>query len=121
MLPEFLDQGKAGSWGRLSKNCLSTRRVCSAVIAGCYERGIPVRPAGKIARAAPAKKQRTSTSLLLTDDLWDGEPSEVTALAAQQVPLLIPPPARQTAAHLLNPPKLQFKQTPSTSAIPMLT
>lgn len=45
--PEFLDQGKAGSWGRLSKNRLSARKACSAAIAGCDERSIPVRQAGK--------------------------------------------------------------------------
>ena len=44
--PEFLDQGKAGSWGRLSKNRLSARKACSAAIAGCDEHGIPVRQAG---------------------------------------------------------------------------
>ena len=59
--PEFLDRGKAGRRSRLWQNCLSARRVCSAAIADCYERGTPARAAGKKAR--PGSGQITAHPL----------------------------------------------------------
>ena len=72
--------------------------------------------AAALTGAQTRKRTVTSAFQVSVDDLWDWEWGEVTALAGQQVTLLIPPPAPQTAAHPRNPPKSQFRH-PRTKAI----